>query len=182
MFTFITSNKNKWKEVCEILNFKIPYKSIEVLEIQDLELKKILVEKAKYAFLKIKKAVVVEDVSLCLEGFKNFPGPLVKWVIKAVGAKGIIDLCKISKNFNAKASCGICAYDGKKFYYFEGNVFGNISKKIRGKNGFGWDPVFIPRGFNNTYAEMSQSEKNKISHRKKAWSKFEKFIKHKKVK
>lgn len=177
MFTFITSNKNKWKEVCEIINFKIPFKKIEIEEIQNLDLKIILKEKAKFAFLKIKKNVVVEDVSLCLKGFNNFPGPLVKWIIKTVGAKGIIDLCKVSKNFNAKATCGICAYDGKKFYYFEGNIFGEISKEIRGENGFGWDPVFIPKGFNKTFAEMSNIEKNKISHRKKAWSKFAKFIK-----
>ncbi|MEJ5166315.1 MAG: RdgB/HAM1 family non-canonical purine NTP pyrophosphatase [Thermoanaerobaculia bacterium] len=177
MFTFITSNKNKWEEVCRILSFKIPYKKMDLLEIQELDLKKILKEKAKIAYQNLKKPVVVEDVSLILKGFNGFPGPLIKWVIKAVGPEGIINLCKGSKNFNAEAICGICTYDGKKFKYFEGKVKGKISKNVRGKNGFGWDPVFIPDGYNKTFAEMDIEEKNKISHRYLAWKKASNILK-----
>lgn len=179
MFTFITSNKNKWKEVCQILNFKIPSRKMNIFEIQELDLKKILKEKAKIAYKNLKKPVVVEDVSLILKGFKNFPGPLVKWIIKTSGPEGIIKLCRVSNNFKAEAICGVCAYDGKKFNYFEGKVKGKISKKVRGKNGFGWDPVFIPESCKKTFAEMPLEEKNKISHRYIAWKKVLNFIKDK---
>lgn len=177
MFTFITSNKNKWKEVCKILNFKIPSKKIDLIEIQELDLKKILKEKAKMAYKNLKNPVVVEDVSLILKGFNNFPGPLVKWIIKAKGPEGLIDICRGLKNFEAEAICGICTYDGKKFKYFEGKVKGKISKNVRGENGFGWDPVFIPEGYKKTFAEMDIKEKNKISHRYIAWKKISKFLK-----
>ena len=176
MFTFITSNKNKWEEVCKILNFKIPFKDLEIKEVQSLDLMEVLKEKAKEAYKIIKCPVVVEDVSLILKGYNNFPGPLVKWVIKSSGAEGIIKLCKGSKKFDAVAICGVCAYDGKKFHYFEGKVQGKISKKIKGQNGFGWDPVFIPEGKRKTFAEMKTEEKNKISHRKKAWKKASKLF------
>lgn len=177
MFTFITSNKNKWEEVCKILNFKIPQKNLELPEIQSLNLKEILKEKALAAFKILKRPVVVEDVSLILKGFKGFPGPLVKWVIKAAGPEGIINFCKGSKNFNAEAICGVCMYDGKNFKYFEGKIKGKISKVVRGKNGFGWDPVFIPEGYRKTFAEMEIKEKNKISHRYLAWKKASNILK-----
>lgn len=177
MFTFITSNKNKWEEVCLILGFKIPFESIDIKEIQSLDLKEILKEKAKEAYKKLNLPVIVEDVSLVLKGFNNFPGPLVKWLIKAMGPEGIIKICRGCNNFEAEAICGVCTYDGKVFNYFEGKVEGKISKKIKGENGFGWDPVFIPKGKKKTFAEMELEEKNKISHRKKAWEKASKFLK-----
>ena len=52
-----------------------------------------------------------------------------------------------------------------------GEVKGIISDRIRGKNGFGWDVIFIPEGHERTYGEMSSQEKNAISHRKRALDK-----------
>lgn len=179
MFIFITSNKNKWEEVCRILGFKIPFENLEIKEIQSLDLKEILKEKAKEAYKIIRKPVIVEDVSLVLKGFKNFPGPLIKWLIKAEGPKGIVKICKGCNNFKAEAICGVCTYDGKEFNYFEGKVQGRISRKIKGENGFGWDPVFIPEGESKTFAQMDVKEKNRISHRKKAWKKASKLLQKK---
>lgn len=179
MFCFVSSNENKWKEVCEILGFKIKWEKVQIKEIQSLNLREILREKAKSSYEILKKPVVVEDVSLILNGYKNFPGPLIKWVIEGIGKHGIINLCRISKNFNAKAICCVCAYDGKSFNFFEGKINGKISKKPKGESGFGWDPLFIPAGFKKTFAEISMEEKNKISHRKKAWEKFKIFLEKK---
>jgi XTP/dITP diphosphohydrolase len=67
-------------------------------------------------------------------------------------------------------------YDGSKriFYWcFEGEV----SREIRGENGFGWDPIFIPKGSSMTFAEMDPVEKDKISHRGRALVKFKDFLK-----
>ena len=61
-------------------------------------------------------------------------------------------------------------------YFFEGEIKGNITEMERGKNGFGYDPIFIPEGYNKTFAEMSLEEKNKISHRGVAVQKLTKFL------
>ncbi len=61
-------------------------------------------------------------------------------------------------------------------YLFEGRVKGTITNKPLGNNGFGYDPVFIPEGFDKTFAELSEEEKNAISHRAKALKKFHDFV------
>jgi len=61
---------------------------------------------------------------------------------------------------------------------FEGTVNGRIIKEKRGTGGFGYDPVFVPDGYNLTFAEMSLAEKNKISHRARAFEKLKEFLYH----
>ncbi len=72
--------------------------------------------------------------------------------------------------------CAAVYYDGKEFKSAIGEVRGNIIKNPRGKNGFGYDPLFIPTGYDNTMAELSHEEKNKISHRLKAFKKLKKYL------
>ncbi len=62
-------------------------------------------------------------------------------------------------------------------YVFEGRVYGSIIPESKGGKGFGYDPVFIPEGFDRTFAEMSPDEKNALSHRSRAIEKFLEFIK-----
>jgi XTP/dITP diphosphohydrolase len=63
-----------------------------------------------------------------------------------------------------------------KEYFFEGVCPGTITAKKIGSNGFGYDPIFIPEGSNKTFAEMTMSEKNQFSHRKKAMEKLVEFL------
>jgi len=72
--------------------------------------------------------------------------------------------------------CAAIYYDGKEIKSAMGEVRGNIIKSPRGNNGFGYDPLFIPNGYNITTAEMSHEEKNKISHRLNAFKKLKKFL------
>ena len=71
----------------------------------------------------------------------------------------------------------MCLFDESGENYFEGRVYGNLTQEIRGKKGFGYDPIFIPKDYEITFAEMKAEDKNKISHRKKAIEKFLDFIK-----
>ena len=74
--------------------------------------------------------------------------------------------------FGLKLSLAICfvaIYDGKKIIIGKGEVRGKIASSIRGKNGFGWDVIFIPELHEKTYAQMVSSEKNLISHRRLAF-------------
>ncbi len=65
--------------------------------------------------------------------------------------------------------------DGKE-YFFEGRVEGSITENRKGKDGFGYDPVFLPDGFDETFAEMSSDKKNQISHRGRAVAKLVSFL------
>ena len=67
-------------------------------------------------------------------------------------------------------------YKKKSPHCFEGKVNGRISKKPKGRNGFGYDPIFIPDGYKKTFAEMNSKEKNTISHRLIALRKMESFL------
>jgi len=81
-----------------------------------------------------------------------------------------------SENRNARFRTVIALILNGKEYLFEGIVNGRIIKEKRGKAGFGYDPVFIPEGMKNTFAEMSLDEKNKISHRARAFEKLKGFL------
>lgn len=72
--------------------------------------------------------------------------------------------------------CSAVYYDGRNYKTAIGEIRGNIIKTPRGTNGFGYDPLFIPEGYNITTAEMSHEEKNKISHRLKAFKKLKKYL------
>lgn len=74
----------------------------------------------------------------------------------------------------------VCFYESEGIYkFFEGICTGRIDTRKRGEKGFGYDPLFIPDGFDKTYAEMSEEEKNSISHRGKAFKKSGEFIRKK---
>lgn len=81
-------------------------------------------------------------------------------------------------NRNARFVCCIClVLKNKKYYTFKGICEGKIAYKMTGKKGFGYDPIFIPNGFNKTFSEFSECEKNQISHRGIATLKLKEFLK-----
>lgn len=176
MLYFVTSSLNKFNEAKDIL--KIPMKRIalDLPEIQSLDVTAIVRSKARNAFQKIKKPCLVEDTGLYLEVLNGFPGALAKWVEHSMGWKKFSDLIQNAKNRRAIAKCAICYYDGEITKVFMGSILGKISAKPRGKNNFGWDPIFIPQGETKTFAEMTTQEKNQNSHRSQAFKKLAKFL------
>lgn len=72
----------------------------------------------------------------------------------------------------------ICLVNGSKTLFFEGSISGTIAEAPRGSNGFGYDPLFVPDGFQKTFAEMEAAEKNAISHRKQALAKMLPFLEY----
>lgn len=81
-----------------------------------------------------------------------------------------------SPNRNARFRCVISLILDGKEYFFEGVAEGSISNHLSGTSGFGYDPIFIPEGYNRTYSELSASEKNSISHRGKAIQALSSFL------
>lgn len=86
----------------------------------------------------------------------------------------LLDLMKSANKENRKAKfvCVLCVIIEDNVKYFTGEMEGEITFEMHGKSGFGYDPIFIPNGYNKTVAELSDDEKNKISHRARALTNF----------
>ncbi|KAG7195616.1 nucleoside triphosphate pyrophosphohydrolase ham1 [Scheffersomyces spartinae] len=185
--TFVTGNANKLREVLYILagenqedpkvgRFTITNKSLDLDEVQG-SIEEVAIHKAKQAAEIIGGPVLVEDTCLGFNAFNNLPGPYIKWFVKAVGLDGLNDMLYKFEDKSANAICtfGYCAGPGEEVRLFQGITEGNIVAS-RGHKNFGWDSIFEPRGFKQTYAEMDKEVKNTISHRYRALDKLRSFL------
>jgi XTP/dITP diphosphohydrolase len=123
-----------------------------------------------------------DDSGICVEAIKNKPGIKSKRFLDKFATSGhafeyIISNVIKTKNDKAFFKTAIClSIKDNHHIVFEGKINGRISIKPKGSNGFGYDPIFIPEGYEKTFAEMSIKEKNTISHRKIALMKMESFL------
>ena len=188
-----TNNKGKLKEIknllpnnleiCSPLDFKIksPPENGKTFEENSLI-------KARY-FSKISKiACLSDDSGLEVDILKGEPGIYsARWGGKKRDFKKAMnrvftELDKKDKNWKqkkikARFVCALTIYNSnKKLISSVGKIEGCISPTIKGKNGFGYDPIFIPKGRKVTFGEMKSSEKYKIDHRFKAFKKIKKFF------
>lgn len=176
--TLVTENEFKARETQEILNIDLEISKITLTEIQEMDLEKVALHKLNQAYAFIQKPVMIDDVSFEVFSWNLFPGPFVKWMLKAGNGPGLIlKLLEGEKDRRAKARLAIGFHDGKKPHIFIGEANGVVSDSIRGDNGFGWDKVFIPNGYDQTFAEMPSKLKNSISHRGMALKKLRDFLK-----
>lgn len=175
MLYFITGSKHKFEEVSSIIS-PLEQLEIDLPEIQEIDAKLIIEAKLSSARAHHPGALIVEDTSLYLDCLGALPGPLIKWFMKSLGTEGLYNLCKQMGNYKATAKV-LMGYSsgGDDVQFFEGVVHGTIVSP-RGTSSFGWDPIFIPDGFDQTFAEMGKDLKNKISHRKLAASKLKDFL------
>lgn len=172
---FITGNEGKFKEAKEIIPSLVQL-NLDLPEIQDIDPKEIIKFKLLQALKHKKGNFVIEDASLCLDCLGGLPGPLIKWFTKTIGNDGLYKIAKLHKNNKAYAKVIVgYAKNSKELHFFEGKIKGTIVA-AKGEFGFGWDPIFMPEGFKKTFAQMSLEEKNKISMRKKAFTKLKKFL------
>jgi len=172
---FVTSNTNKVREAERILKVKLNKISLDIEAIQTLHVEEVVKDKARKAFDAVKKPVFVEDTGLYIKAWNGFPGALIKWLLKCLGDDGI---CKILGNYDRTTVVRTCIgiYDGKTHQVFTGEVKGKIVEKPRGDANFGWDSVFMPDGYEKTYAELPPHIKDKISTRKLAFEKMKEFL------
>ncbi|OGE08998.1 hypothetical protein A3A60_02310 [Candidatus Curtissbacteria bacterium RIFCSPLOWO2_01_FULL_42_26] len=173
--TVVTSSVYKLSEINEILGTNHKVSKLDIPEIQSLDLDEVIENKAKSAYEKVKKPVLVEDVSFEIKILKGLPGTFIKFFLKTLGTEGTVALVK-GKNTTTKVTAAAAIYNGKNLKIFKGIVHGTLSPKDHGKFGFGFDKVFIPRGYKQTLAQMPPSLKNKISHRAKALKKVLAFL------
>lgn len=138
--------------------------------------------KAKACYEKFKIPSIGDDSGLVVEQLNGEPG-----IFSARYAgenandflnneKLIKEIQKFPEPHRAKFVCVASYYDGERFINAYGEVKGRIITGPKGKNGFGYDPLFIPNGYDKTFAELSHEEKNKISHRSMAFKKLHKKL------
>ena len=143
--------------------------------------------KAKYFSKKTKSICLADDSGLEIDLLKKLPGIYsARWAGKNSNFNTAIkkvykELKKKNVNWKKKIKCRfICAltiyWPDKKFYQAEGKVEGTLSDIPKGRNGFGYDPIFIPNGFNITFSQMLFSKKSMIDHRYKAFKKIKKLL------
>ena len=168
--TFVTSNEGKLREAEAVLGCRLAHCALDIDELQSLDLEQVVRHKAAEALRRLGRPVVVEDTALELAGLGGFPGPLVRWLLASVGPAGICRLAEAFGDRAATARCIALATDGAGEVIGAGVVTGRIVESPRGRRGFGWDSAFAPdSGDGRTYAEMDETEKNAISHRRRAF-------------
>ena len=176
VINFVSGNKNKLRELNEIFNEN--FKDIEVKQL-DIDLPElqgfpedIVRGKLKLALEKSKNLegpVLVEDTSLCFNAYGGLPGAYIKYFLKAIKPEGLYKMACAFKDHSAYAQSiyGLQKNAKDEPHLFIGRTEGEIVSP-RGDNNFGWDPCFQPKNYKETYAEMEEDKKNKISHRGKS--------------
>jgi len=175
--TVVTSSRDKLAEINQILGTNHKVSTLDIPEIQSLDLDEILIHKAREAYRKIKKPILVEDISFEIHALNDLPGPFIKFFLRTLGTEGTVKLLEKAKT-DTTVTAGVAIYDGRKLKIFKGQINGTLSKKNRGKYGFGFDKIFIPKGYTKTLAQMPPSVKNKISHRALALRKLKQHLLH----
>ena len=185
-----TNNPGKLKEIRDLLP-----KKIKIYKPQDFNIKeprengKTFKSNAKikslYCAKRSKIVSISDDSGLEVKYLDNQPGIYsARWAGKTKDFK--IAIKKVEKKLISKKKqsspanftcCISIAFPSGKTFEFLGKVFGKVSFPPRGKKGFGYDPIFIPKGRIKTFAELKPEIKNKISHRYKAFKKIKKYFK-----
>jgi XTP/dITP diphosphohydrolase len=186
---FATNNENKLREIRNILGTTFSLLSLGELKIYDdiPEIEPTLegnaMQKARYIYKMVNIPVFADDTGLEIESLNGLPGVnSARFAGEDKNSDSNID--KVLKMMGTTANRGArfrtviaLILDGSEFI-FEGSVKGRIITERRGREGFGYDPVFVPDGSDLTFAEMPLNEKNMISHRAKAFEKLREFLLH----
>ena len=187
-----TNNQGKIREIKKLLPKKIQVSTPKQLNLKSPKengstfLENSLI-KAKYFSKKSKSICLADDSGLEIDILGKLPGIYsARWAGKKSDFRIAIrkvfkELKKNKVDWKKKIKCRfICAltiyWTSKKYYQSQGTVEGFLSDKPKGKKGFGYDPIFIPKGYKITFGQMSFSKKSRIDHRYQAFKKIRKFF------
>lgn len=184
---FATNNSHKLQEVADILGNKVELLSLKAIGCNDdipetadtLEGNALI--KARYIYNKYGKDCFADDTGLEVEALGGAPGVYSARYAgeghdSEANMKKLLNNLNGEKNRKARFRTVVALIINGKEFLFEGIVDGNIIENRRGDNGFGYDPIFMPDGYEKTFAELGEEVKNKISHRSRAVNKLCKFL------
>jgi len=177
-----THNSGKFKEIAHLVSKKFQKISPVTLKIKSPKetgktFKSNSKLKANFFSKFVNFPVISDDSGLCIKSLNNAPGVYSARLAKEKGGfknamKYILKKLNNKKNRTAFFVCSLTYKShSNKVINVQGKIFGKISKKILGKNGFGYDPIFIPNSYNETYGQMKKRKKMKIDHRYIAFKK-----------
>ncbi|WP_461863091.1 XTP/dITP diphosphatase [Thermococcus sp.] len=176
---FVTSNRGKVREAERYfspMGVKIIQMKVEYPEIQADSLEEVAEFGIRWLKDRLDAPFFLDDSGLFIEALKGFPGVYSAYVYRTLGNDGILKLLEGVENRRAHFKSVVAYYDGE-LHIFTGKTEGRIIHDKRGRGGFGFDPIFQPEGFTKTFAEMTTEEKNRISHRGKAFRAFSEWLK-----
>lgn len=176
---YVTSNPGKFDEVNRYVaaherSITLTQANLDIPEIQSLNQEKIALDKARKAWEKLKKPLLIDDSGIFFDAYHEFPGTLTKFVFSGIGYDGIFALTK--KNNRAFFRLYLIYVDicGNP-HSFIGHCPGKIIRPSEyfHEPGFPWNPVFLPDGSDKTYAELQHDpDEKKFSYRLQALQKF----------
>jgi len=173
-----TSSDHKYEEAREVLaeyGVELERLSIERVEIQadDPE----LIAEYSLRVLDVDVPILIEDAGLYIDKYYGFPGPYSSYALRTIDNEGILKLMEGETERGARYLSAVAFRDGDTSVTFTGEVVGRIAMEMRGTNGFGYDPIFMPdEGDGRTFGEMSAAEKARISHRARAFRKLGEWL------
>ncbi len=190
---FASNNPNKIKEIQLLLPNTLQILSLEdICCLEDIPetaptIEGNAIQKANYVTEKYGYPCFADDTGLEVAALDNAPGVYsARYAGEQKNADDnmakLLDNLSDKTNRKAQFKTVICLNLNGNQHLFEGIIKGEIIHEKRGSAGFGYDPIFIPNGYSNTFAEMSMSEKSKISHRGLAVEKLVAFLKQKGIK
>lgn len=164
--TWVTSNKGKLREIIDILGINLNNQAIDLPELQLDTSDQVAIYKAKEAAKRIGGPVLIDDTALHFNALHGLPGAYIRAFTDKLTP---LEISKILDGFDDKSayvtcSIGFCAGPDAEPVVFTGRVDGTIVRP-RGDGGFGFDPIFQPKGEEQTYAELPSDKKNALSHR-----------------
>lgn len=173
--TFITGNQSKADYLARYLGYPIQHHKLDLDEIQSLELREIVEHKVRQAYAVIQRPVIVEDVSLEFTALGRLPGTFIKFFVDEIPFETI---CRMIDGMSrdATAKCVFGYFDGNSLEFFEGMLSGTIAEHPSGKNGFGWDKIFIPEGYSVTRASLDEENDKKTYLQIKPIAKLKTFL------
>ncbi len=170
--TLVTGNPGKVAELRELLDplgVAVVPDDRGYPEIQHDELRGVTEAGAGYLLATgLEPPFLLEDAGLFVSALKGFPGVYSRHALDTVGCQGLLDLLRdVEPELRSAAFRADLCYvdeDGTP-HHFEGTCKGRIADRAAGNGGFGFDPVFVPDGAQQTFAEMDAAQKNALSHR-----------------
>ena len=199
---FATNNQHKLQEIRDILG-----NEFEIVSLKDIgcdvdipetgnTLEENAMQKAQYVYDHYNLSCFADDTGLEVEALNGEPGVHSARYAEGTDHDSEANMAKLLRNLEGKDNrkarfrtvialiqkqdvcpCGCTSI--KKVNRFEGIVDGSIATEKHGTAGFGYDPIFVPEGYDKSFAELGESIKNGISHRARAVAKLAEYLKHK---
>jgi XTP/dITP diphosphohydrolase len=176
---FLTRNPGKFWELHELIDpakYTLVKDETEINELQTEDMGILIRDKILRAFDIIRRPLIVDHTGLSFDLLNGFPAGLTSVFYDRLKPAGIANLIGKSTNPKVVATTFIGYCDGRQIYSFEGQLLGFVAPEPRGSEGFQWDTIFIPEGYDKTFAELGNQKKNEISMRRLAFDKFAAFL------